>query len=93
MSSKTMSIAIHIQNGQRTHSQDQEATGWIDNSFKMTKTIPMTAKQPRLLDDVDFVDIDFFSPNEIISKMLLVVNCSQDARLASRVKRTQNKAG
>ena len=76
MSSKTMSIAIHIQNGQRTHSQDQEATGWIDNSFKMTKTIPMTAKQPRLLDDVDFVDIDFsFSViKHIISKLSLFIN-------------------
>ena len=54
-----ISIAIPIQNGQRTHSQDQEATGSIDNSFKMTKTIPMTVRQPRPLDVVDFVDIDF----------------------------------
>ena len=59
----------------------------------MTKTIPMIVRQPRPLDVVDFVDIDFFSPKTIISKTLLVINCSQDARLASRVKRTQNKAG
>lgn len=67
MSSKTMSIAIPIQNGQRTHSQDQEATGWTANSFKMTKTIPMTVRQPRPLDAVDFVDISlsFFLLNQL----------------------------
>ena len=40
----------------------------------MTNTIPMTVRQPRPLDAVDFVDIDLFSPNEIISKMMLAVN-------------------
>jgi len=76
MSNKTMSIAIPIQNGQRTHSQDQEATGWTANSFKMTKTIPMTVRQPRPLDAVDFVDIDFsfFDIKSIISRFHLFVN-------------------
>ena len=71
MSSKTTSIAIPIQSGQKTHSQDQEATGSIDNSLKMTKTIPMTVRQPRPLDAVDFVDIhySFFVVKHIISKL------------------------
>ena len=54
----------------------------------MTNTIPMTVRQPRPLDVVDFVDIDFFSLKTIISKTLLVVNYSQRSRLASRVKHT-----
>ena len=76
MSSKTTSIAIPIQNGQSTHSQDQEATGSIDNSLKMTKTIPMTVRQPRPLDAVDFVDIhfSFFVVKNIISKFSPFVN-------------------
>ena len=76
MSSKTTSIAIPIQNGQRTHSQDQEATGSIDNSLKMTKTIPMTVRQPKPLDAVDFVDIhfSFFVVKYIILKFSPFVN-------------------
>lgn len=76
MSSKTTSIAIPIQNGQSTHSQDHEAIGWTDNSFKMTKTIPMTVRQPRPLDAVDFVDIhfSFFVVKHIISKLSPFVN-------------------
>ena len=92
MSSKTTSIAIPIQNGQRTQSQDHEAIGWTDNSFKMTNTIPMTVRQPRPLDVVDFVDIDFFSfgIKFIISNLRFLLTF-QEKRIQLAYKRTSIK--
>ena len=58
MRSKTLSIAIPIQKGLRTHSQDQVATGGTASNFKMMKTMPTTAKHPRPLD----VDLDIYGP-------------------------------
>ena len=56
----TRSNASPIQNGQRTQSQDHEATGWISRSFKTMNTIPTTVKHPSPLDFAD-LDISDFS--------------------------------
>ena len=56
------------------------AIGLQENKHKATIDAIVTQIQ---------VDVFIFvSPNAIISKMLLVVNCSQGSRLTSRVKRT-----
>jgi hypothetical protein len=41
-----MPMASGAQNGQSTHSHDQQATGWIASNLRTTNTIPMTVRQP-----------------------------------------------